>query len=327
VAELLAVTSWRWVYFVTAPAAVLLLLAGLTLDETSVADTEGHLDLPGAVLATAGIGLVVVAISQSVAWGLPVSLAVACVGAGILVLFVRRTLEHPHPLLNLGLLRIREVWVANLANAFISVVALSIWLVWPLYLSQVWDYSTEGVGRGLTVGPVAAGLSTLLFSRLADQHGTGSFIRLGTAIQFCSLLWAVLFLGPEPAYWTEFAPALALFGIGWGMTTPLLNSMALSAVDERYWAETNAGFNTMRFVAAAIGTAAAIAIIGDPDRVDLSAAYDRTFLFFSVWIALAGVVVFLFLPSGAGRTRAVVTAPTASGPPDRTSPRPDPGRR
>jgi MFS family permease len=186
----------------------------------------------------------------------------------------------------------------------------------------VWDYSTAGVGRGLTVGPVAAGLSTVVFSRLADQHGTRSFIRLGTALQLGSLLWAVLFLGPEPAYWTAFAPALMLFGLGWGMTTPLLNSLALSAVDERYWAETNAGFNTMRFVAAAIGTAGAIAIIGDPDRVDLSAAYDRTFLFFAVWIALAGVVVFLFLPSGAGRRRPAVTAPTASGPPARTSPPP-----
>jgi hypothetical protein len=127
----------------------------------------------------------------------------------------------------------------------------------------------------------------------------------------------VLFLGPEPAYWTEFAPALVLFGVGWGMTTPLLNSLALSAVEERYWAETNAGFNTMRFVAAAIGTAGAIAIIGDPDRIDLVTAYDRTFLFFMVWIALAGVVVFVFLPSGAGRRRPAVTPPTASGPPVR----------
>ena len=326
VAELLAVTSWRWVYFVTAPAAGLLLLLGLTVHESSVAQPEGHLDLFGAALATAGIALMVVAVSQSVEWGVTASVVIAAVGAGILMLFVRRTLAHPHPLLNLSLLRIREVWVANLANAFISVVALSIWLVWPLYLSQVWDYSTAGVGRGLTVGPVAAGLSVLVFSRLADQHGTRSFIRLGTALQFCSLLWAVVFLGPEPAYWTEFAPALVLFGVGWGMTTPLLNSLALSAVEERYWAETNAGFNTMRFVAAAIGTAGAIAIIGDPDRVDLAAAYDRTFLFFTVWIALAGVVVFLFLPSGAGIRRPAVTAPTASAPPARTSPPPRPSR-
>jgi hypothetical protein len=77
------------------------------------------------------------------------------------------------------------------------------------------------------------------------------------------------------------------------MTAPLLNSVALMAVEERYWAETNAAFNTVRFMAAAIGTAGAIAILGDPDRTDLIAAYDRTFLFFAIWIALAAAVVFL----------------------------------
>ena len=295
-------TSWRWLYFATAPAALLIFVAAARLlPDPPVEKAEGRLDLVGAAIGTAAIGLVVIAVSQSVQWGWAVALGLGLIGAAMLALFVRRALRHPQPLVNLQLMKRRDVWVADLANFFISVVALSVWLVWPLFLSRVWDYSTAAVGLAVTIGPVSAGASTVVFSRLSDRHGTRTFIPVGSCFLLASTLWAATRLGAEENYWLDYAPALALFGLGWGMATPLLNSMALGAVEERYWGETNAMFNTTRYVAAAIGTAGAIAIIGDKNRPDEVAAYQRTFLFFSIWLA-AAVVLLVAVPHGPRRS-------------------------
>ena len=69
-AAILEVSSWRVVYFVTAPVALVVLALSLRLVARSRADdAEGRLDLAGTVLATLAIGLLILAISQGSAWG------------------------------------------------------------------------------------------------------------------------------------------------------------------------------------------------------------------------------------------------------------------
>ena len=131
------------------------------------------MDLAGAVLATTSIALLIIGVSQSPRWGIfslgtvtTVTTALVCGGW-----FLNRTRQHQAPLLNLSLLRIPEVAVANVANLLMSTTSLSIWLVWPLWLGRVWGYSTSRIGLAITVGPVCAGVATVLGGRLADRYG------------------------------------------------------------------------------------------------------------------------------------------------------------
>ncbi|MCP3857164.1 MAG: MFS transporter [Actinomycetia bacterium] len=295
-AWLLSVTDWRWVYAISTPIALVMFVAGLLILEELEPEPGHHrLDLLGAALGTAGIGLVVLAISQGSDWGYasPWTILAALEGVAALGGFLAMSLHHPEPLLNVRLFRLRGVWVANAANFFISFVSLPIWLVWPLYLGWVWDYSNQAVGLGLTAGPVCAGISTVLFSRLSDRIGARPFIRLGPLFMMISVMWCFLRLDATPNYWAEFAPSLGLFGLGWGMCIPQLNSMAVAEVEQRFWGETNATFNTLRYAGAAVGTAGAIAILGSEDRPDLLEAFDRSFLFFAVSILISAVLVWI----------------------------------
>ena len=55
--------SWRWLFFFNLPlAALVVALAALRVGETRDPDAPRRLDLPGAALATAGLGLVVYAL-------------------------------------------------------------------------------------------------------------------------------------------------------------------------------------------------------------------------------------------------------------------------
>jgi NTE family protein len=298
-ATILQVSSWRWLYFLSAPAAAIVFLLGRrVLDETPPPPSEGHLDIVGAALGTTGIALVVFGIGKGKDWGWtsPGILACFVVAAACVAAFIVQSRRHPHPLIDFGLFRARPVWMANAANTLVSVTSLSIWLVWPLYLSRVWGYSNLQVGLGLTAGPVAAGIMSLVGGRIADRVGHRWPIQIGTLVMVFSVGWCWLVLDADGNYVTSFLPGILTFGLGWGFSSPTMNSFALEAVPEASLGSMNAAFNMLRNVAGAIGVAAAVSFVGANDRPDMIAAFDRAFLFFFCSTASAAVIVLFFYP-------------------------------
>lgn len=298
-ALILAAGGWRVVYFVSAPVAVLMfVIAQVVLKELPTPPVRQRLDIVGAVAGTIAVASVVAAVMQGgTQWGITsaTTITVGTVGLVAVVVFVVNSVKHPEPLVNLTLLRRPGVRVANLANFLVSITSLSIWLVWPLFLGNIWHYSTAGIGLGLTIGPLGAGTSTVVFSRLGDRIGSMALSRLGAAIQVFAVSWHFSRLGTDVNYWIDFAPGIALYGLGWGMSAPLLNSLALSWVEEEFYGETNGLFNTLRYAAAAVGTAAVFALLIDRGPGDL-ANYDGVLAFFMV-ASLAGFAS-LWLPVG-----------------------------
>ncbi|MGF1599628.1 MAG: MFS transporter [Acidimicrobiales bacterium] len=293
-AGLLAATSWRWVYVLSAPIAVLTLVGSRLLVTESRGDEEGgRLDLAGTGLAVGAVALLIYGIGQGPRWGWLAGPTVAVIGTALLmgVAFVVRSRRHPTPLVNLSLFRIPEVAIANVANFFMSITSLSIWLIWPLYLSRIWNYTIGQVGLAITIGPVFAGPAALLGGRLADRYGQRWLMIGGSAISTVAVATSVFRFGNEPDYLLVLAPTVAGFGLGWGLSSPSMNSWALANTPPAFMGEVNASFNTIRNLAAAVGTTGAIAILGAADRPDALAAYERANIFFAIWVGLSCLTV------------------------------------
>ena len=298
-AAILQISNWRWLFFISAPFAVVILLVGLRrLRESDLPEPEGRLDIVGAALGTAGIALVVFGVGKGKDWGWTSGLTVGVfvLSALALLAFVALSRRHPQPLIDFSLFRNRIVWMANSSNTLISVTSLAIWLVWPLYLKRVWGFSNLETGLGLTPGPICAAIMTVAGGRVATRLGHRIPIHVGSLVMVFAVGWCWLVLDQDGSYLTSFLPGIALFGTGWGFSSPTLNSYALEAVPESTWGSMNAAFNMLRNVAGAIGVAAAVAFVGAADRPDLIAAFDRAFLFFFVSTALGAAVIFAFWP-------------------------------
>lgn len=297
-AVLLGTAGWRVLYFVSAPVAVLMfVVAWRLLTELPPPQNKHRLDVIGATAGTIGLASLVAAIMQGGrVWGLtsPVTLAVAAVGVGAFAWFIVNSLRHPEPLLNLHLFRRRGVWVTQLANFLVGITSQSIWLIWPLFMFNFWDFSAFQVGAGVTVGPIVAGASTVFFSRLGERWSAIALCRTGAAIQICAVGWQVMRLGTAPDYFAEMMPTIALFGLGWGMCVPLLNSVALAWVEEKYFGEVSGLFNTLRYAASAIGIAGLFALLKDDSG---SIVYYQHVLVFFVVFAVAAFVA-LWMPIG-----------------------------
>lgn len=293
-AVLLEISSWRWVYALSFPLALLVLVASLRVVPAGESvPVEGRLDLPGTGLATAAIALLILGISQGPAWGWVDGRTVASIAVAIVLgaLFLVRSSHHPTPLLNLRLFRYPEVSIANAANLLMSITSLSIWLVWPLWLGRVWGYSTSRIGLAITVGPICAGLATLTGGRVADRYGQRWLMIFGSALATGAVLLSIVRFDTEPDYVRQFLPTIMGFGFGWGLSNPSMNSWALGRVPQEVYGEVNAGFNTIRNLGGAIGVSAVIAMIGSADRPDVLAAYDRANTLLAVSIGLSCLTV------------------------------------
>ncbi len=297
-AVVVELSSWRVVYLLTVPVVVMVLVVGpRLLVESRSAATTGRIDLLGIPLGTGAIMLLALAIIQGPRWGWTSGAIVGClVGVALLFpLFVVRSLRHPAPLLNLRIFKVRTVWSANLANVFMSMMGLSIWLVWPLFLTQIWGYSLLKAGVAITPGPVASAVVGVAAGRLADRHGPRLLITFGSVFPILSLLWMVWRFGPEPHYLTGFLPATILFSMGFGLTFSPLNAAALRGVNPDAFGEANATFNTVRNLGGGLGIAMVVALLGNSQPIPFE-RYDHTFFAMAFLGIVPVVVVGLFYP-------------------------------
>jgi EmrB/QacA subfamily drug resistance transporter len=145
---LLVEATWRLVFFVNVPIGAVLLAASMRLLPPDPPGRRGQLDVPGAVTATAGVALLVLAAvraGDTLQFIQPALLA----GAAIVLLaaFVIRERRATAPLLDLALLKDRGIAGANLTLIAVGAYTAGQVLLVTLYLQE---------GRGLS--PVLTGL-------------------------------------------------------------------------------------------------------------------------------------------------------------------------
>lgn len=302
-AGILEIASWRWIFLTTALLALVVLAVEVVALPKAARDPSDavaagpfeHPDYLGIVVGTGAVGLAALGIVQGPNWGWTSVRIVAAllVAAALVPVFILRSKRHPRPLLDLELFSIRTFWLANVANVFVSVAGMSVWLIWPLLMINQWGYSQITVGLAITPTPFLAGLGAVVSARIAERTGYRGILLLGMSVIIAANLWFVATLETEPNFVGAMLPGLLLYGIGMGLTFSPINAAALSDVPFERYAQGNAAFSTGRFLAGAIGIAAVVAALGEPGS-DPLAGYDRAF----AMLALVSAAGFALLALG-----------------------------
>jgi EmrB/QacA subfamily drug resistance transporter len=251
--------SWRWVMFVNVPmatGALMLAWRGVAVGVPPIRSRRP--DVLGAVLATAGMSLLVFGVvrTDQYPWGSAITvttlgLAVALLGAFI---YVERTVAR-EPLIRLGLLANRSVAGANAYNLLLGAAMASAFYFVSLYLQRV-----LGVGparTGLEFLPFALGViaGSVLAVKLSDRIAARTLLVIGGLMTAAGFAWFGQ-IDPHGSFATDVLGPSIVASVGFGLCLGPVVSTATLGVALEETGTASGLLSSSRQIGASLGLAA-----------------------------------------------------------------------
>ncbi len=227
--------SWRAAFLINVPLAVVVLsIVASHVPESRDPDTR-RLDLPGALLATLGLGGIVYGLIESSSRGfgdLPVLISLL-LGATALVAFVLVERRSYEPMMPLRLFKSRNFGGSNLLTLLLYAGLGGSLYFLPFNLIQVHGYSATAAGAAFLPFIVITFLMSRWAGGLVTRYGAKLPLIIGPSI---AAVGFILFAMPGTggSYWTTFFPAVAVQGLGMSLVIAPLTTTALNAIEGRH---------------------------------------------------------------------------------------------
>lgn len=233
---LIGLTSWRAIFWVNLPLiAATVALTLHSVEESRDPDAFRGIDWTGIGLSAAGLGGPVFALIEQPTrgWGDPMVWIPFIAGIVCFALFVLHEMRARHPMLDLGLFKIRNFAVANLTTLSTYAGLIGGLFFVGLFLQQVAGYSP--LEAGLATTPVSLILFFLSprWGKLASGTGPRLPMTIGPIVGGLGLL-LMLRIGANADYVTDVLPAILVFGLGLSATVAPLTATVLDSVEERH---------------------------------------------------------------------------------------------
>jgi MFS family permease len=264
--------SWRWVF----AGEVLLVIVILALSrrmQDSPVEHRPQLDVVGAILSAAGLGLAVFGILRSSEWGwviakqgaptlLGLSPTIVLIFAGILVLWLftswerRRERSGKEPLVQLATFENRQLNGGLVMFLSQFLIQAGVFFTIPLYLSVALGLSA--IDTGLKIMPLSITLlaAAVGIPRFLPNAPPRRIVRLGLLTMFFGIVALMSSIDVEAGAEIVTVPLL-LIGLGIGALASQLGAVTVSAVPDEQSPEVGGLQNTATNLGASIGTALA----------------------------------------------------------------------
>lgn len=256
-AAILAVASWQWLFLINIPfGAAALWLALRFLPDNPQKARQQKFDLPSALMNALFFGLLITALSgfsQGQSGYIILAEVIALVITG--VVFVRRQLQMPVPLLPVDLLRL-PLFSLSIGTSVCSFCAQMLAMVsLPFYLQNVLGRDEVATGLLLTPWPLATMVMAPVAGRLIEKFHAGLLGGLGLGL-FAAGLFLLALLPAQPGD-ADIIWRMMLCGAGFGLfQSPNNHTIITSAPRSR-----SGGASGMLGTARLVGQSAGAALV------------------------------------------------------------------
>jgi EmrB/QacA subfamily drug resistance transporter len=254
--------SWSWIFFINVPVGALVIgLSPWLLRESRADLRHRHFDFAGAASITAGLMLLVYAMTRATqhGWATAETIGLLAASAVLTAAFFAIELRSKAPLLPLRIFRLRTLSGANLSGLLMGGAIFSQFFLLTLYMQQVLHYSALKTG----VAYIGLTLTIIAFSAVAQglvtRIGVRRVLPVGLALSTVAL---VLFarLPVDGHYFSDLFPAFLISGLGLALAFVPMSIGALTGVRQADAGIASGLINTNQQIGGAIGVAAATTI-------------------------------------------------------------------
>lgn len=250
--------SWRWALFINIFFAVAAVAGAFAyIQEPTEGRNRDRLDMPGVLLATAGLVALVYGFSRagSDGWTAAVTVGLFCAAVVLLAAFVLVESRVQAPLLPLRVLTERNRGGVYLSLGLSVIGMFGLFLFLTFYLQTVLDYSP--LRSGFAFLPMVVGMiigSTQIGARLMVRVAPRWL--MGPGLLLAAVGMAILSqIRTDSTYAALLLPGLVLVGLGLGTSFMPAMSLATHGVAPRDTGIASAMVNTAQQVGGSIGIA------------------------------------------------------------------------
>jgi EmrB/QacA subfamily drug resistance transporter len=299
-------TTWRWIFFINVPVALLVLavLPRLVAESRMVRAKAGGLDVSGAFASTAGLVCLVYGLVSAAShpWDSASVLRPVLAGAALLAATVVVERRASDPLIPLSFFANRTRSVINVATLGFTAAFTAYTFMLTLYEQHVLHWSPLRSGLswlplGLAIG-AGIGVSTALVPRLGVKAlaATG-FLGAAGGLLLTSTI------SVDSSYVGGILPGMLVFGLFAGATMPAATNAALHGVTAQDSSLASGVQGTAQQVGGALGLAVLVTVAvrgaatrrseGVADLVATTAGYAGALRIGAALLAIGGLLIVL----------------------------------
>ncbi|HEY8830556.1 MAG TPA: DHA2 family efflux MFS transporter permease subunit [Candidatus Limnocylindria bacterium] len=260
--------GWRWIFYVNIPVGVALIVAAFTLVPDLRLGKSHRLDLPGVVLASVGLLLVVYGLieGQRFDWGTVTGFITIpeIIAAGVVLLvafvFYERGVQDREPLLPFAVFENRNFTLMVFVLMAMGFAILGVFLPLTIYFQSVLGFDAFTAGLTIAPMPLAMMVGSGFVASQVQKIGPKPFLFVGLTLFTIALGYIAWTVSADGGRWA-LLPGLILMGIGMsGVWTPLYD-LATRDLKPELAGTASGVLNTMQELGTVIASAAIGAVL------------------------------------------------------------------
>jgi EmrB/QacA subfamily drug resistance transporter len=295
---LIEYASWRWIFLINVPLAVLTVWIALRhVPESRDPRPPERFDYVGSVLVMVALGATTYALIE---WGARMAVPAVVVGLAVAVGFVVVEARSSHPMLPLSIFRSRTFSAANSMTLLVYGALGAVIFFLVLQLQTVAGY-----------GPLGAGLATLPITicmvflasrggRLSNRIGPRIPMTAGPIVMGLGTAW-LLGVGEDTTYWLDVLPPLTVFGLGLALMVAPLTATVLAAAPDEVAGLASGVNNAVARTGSLLAVAALpplVGLAGDDyaEPAILDAGFESAMMICAALLVLGGLLSWVAIP-------------------------------
>lgn len=223
--------GWRAIFVLQTPIALASLAIGFLVLPHTPRGPRHPFDVAGSVLLALGVGSVLVGLNRGpeTGWSSPLVVGAFALGPVLLATFVAVEARTPHPLLPMRWFRNRNFTLPITNQFFTNFTYMGGFILTPLLLNEVLDYSTTRTGLVSIVRPLAFSIMGPIAGYLVIRVGERAIGVVGALVLALSMVGMAAVTADTGLLWIEVA--LILSGIGQGACAPAMIASVANTVE------------------------------------------------------------------------------------------------